>query len=136
MKSSIQLRLLVALGILGLVAAIGSLALVHAQNEDQGSILFTPPFFVTDGNFLDCRLVNVSNHTITARIQILAQDGSGVRDTDFQLVDAGTVQFVFADSTNNPQYCRFSGNFTREKIRAIGAVYNSAHLPVAAAQAE
>jgi hypothetical protein len=42
-----------------------------------------------------------------ARIQILAQDGSGVQDTDLQLVDTLTVQFVFADSTNNPQYCRF-----------------------------
>jgi hypothetical protein len=37
-----HLRLLVAFGIiLGLVAAMGLVALAHAQNEDQGSILFT-----------------------------------------------------------------------------------------------
>ena len=131
--------LLQGLLLAGLVLTPGSNLhyVAHATDgESELPILFTPPFYVTDGNFLDCRLVNVSNHTITARIQILAQDGSGVQDTDFQLVDGGTVQFVFADSTNNPQYCRFSGNFTREKIRAIGAVYNTAHLPVASAQAE
>ena len=129
------LSLTVGLGILAVLLSFITNRPVRAQDPGPPA-LFTPPFFTTDGNFLDCRLVNVSANTITARIQIFAQDGSSVRDTGLQSVDAGTVLFVFATSTNNPQYCRFSGDFPRGQIRAIGAVYNSAIQPVAAVPAE
>jgi hypothetical protein len=66
---------------------------------------------------MGCMIVNVGTKDITAKIEILDFNGAVLHEGD-RLVPPGGARDVFQTISNTGGYCRFSGDFSKKKVRA------------------
>jgi len=83
--------------------------------------LVTAPVFVGGGSDVSCNLVNITSDTISARLQLIADDGTVLVDSP-QTVPAGRVVRIFGQKLGRFVYCRFV-KASKGKVRATLAAF-------------
>jgi hypothetical protein len=97
--------------------------------------LFTPPLFPDGSSQLDCYLLNVSDETREARIEVFAKDGERVGFDKVQLAP-GTEKVVTVASNLAPRYCKFEVEGRRSDFRASILVREPGRGSISALPAE
>lgn len=93
------------------------LGLVLGTEAAHAATLFTPPLVPEGKNQLDCYLVNVSNETREAAIEVLNRDGE-VLDSVSVTLDPGTEKVATVEADRQPRYCKFWVEGSRSHFRA------------------
>lgn len=100
-----------------LLMSIGLPGLLLSTSAANSAILFTPPLIPLGNNILECHLVNVSNKSRAAGIQVFNQAGQVVESTETTL-GPGEADVVRAVSYAQPRYCRFDVKGKSSDFRA------------------
>ena len=79
--------------------------------------LFSPPLVPDGSNVLDCYLVNVSDETRQATIQVFNRTGVAVATVETTL-GPGQEDVARADASLQPRYCRFDVDGKSSHFRA------------------
>jgi len=93
------------------LAAVLSVASISIAGD-----LVTPPVFVGTGSDASCNLVNITSDTISARLQLIIDDGTVLVDST-QTVPPGQVVRIFGQKPGRFVYCRFV-KASKGKVRA------------------
>ena len=93
------------------LAAVLSVASISLAGD-----LVTPPVFIGSGGDVSCNLVNITSDTIPARLQLIADDGTVLVDSN-QTVPPGQVVKIFGQKLARLVYCRFVKT-SKGKVRA------------------
>jgi len=87
--------------------------------------LATPPFFVEEGESVECAIVYLGRKEITAEPQV-RKSGAVVESSGQNLLSSGQVATVDYDVPSDDQYwCQFSGRLKTRDVRASGQVRDS-----------
>jgi hypothetical protein len=119
-------------GATSLVAA--SLALLSGTAAAEHA-LFTPPLFPDGSNQLDCYILNVSDETREARIEVFTKDGERVGHDKVSLAP-GTEKVVTVPANLAPRYCKFEVDGKRSNFRASILVREPGRGSISALPAE
>lgn len=79
---------------------------LEAHGHAQATTLFTPPLFPDGANVLDCYLLNVSDKTRQATIEVFTRDGVALQSVPVTLYP-GTETVVTEPAGKAPRYCKF-----------------------------
>jgi hypothetical protein len=121
-------------------AGIGAIALSAAllsapAAAEHTHTLFTPPLFPDGSNQLDCYILNVSDETREARIDVFTKDAVLVGHDKVTLAP-GTEKVVTVPSNLAPRYCRFEVEGRRSDFRASILVREPGRGSISALPAE
>lgn len=99
------------LSLSALVSALALTGVAHAAT------LVSPPLVPEGNNFLDCYLVNVSDSPRAVIIQVFSREGTVIEEVETTL-DPGEEDVARATSPEQPRYCKFIVDGTRQEFRA------------------
>jgi hypothetical protein len=137
MPSISTLRTLNGKSLVAASAIALSLALLSqpAAAGDHVHTLFTPPLFPDGSSQLDCYLLNVSDETRDARIEVFTKDAVLVGSDKVRLAP-GTEKVVTVAPNLAPRYCRFEVEGRRSDFRASILVREPGRGSISALPAE
>jgi len=97
--------------------------------------LYTPPLFPDGSNQLDCYLLNISDETREARIEVFTKDAERVGHEKVTL-KPGTEKVVSVPVNLAPRYCKFEVEGKRSNYRASVLVREPGRGSISALAAE
>ncbi len=119
----------------GAIALSFALLSASAAAGEHINTLFTPPLFPDGSNQLDCYLLNVSDETRDARIEVYTKDGVLVGHDKVRLAP-GTERVVTVAPNFAPRYCKFEVEGRRSDFRASILVREPGRGSISALPAE
>jgi hypothetical protein len=135
MLSSSTLRTAPQLIAAGAIALSFALVSAPAAAGERINTLFTPPLFPDGSSQLDCYLLNVSDETRDARIEVYTKDGVLVGHDKVRLAP-GTEKVVTVAPNFAPRYCKFEVEGRRSDFRASILVREPGRGSISALPAE
>jgi len=100
----------------------------------HASTLVTPSVSVKSGDTLVCRIVNAGEETVTVDVDIVDFLGARLKGGP-DVVEPGEVGIQVLVQTTTSAYCRFTGAFSKQRVRASVDVLSEGHtIAVAPAQ--
>lgn len=115
------------------IATFGVLSTAVAA--EHTNTLYTPPLFPDGSSQLDCYLLNVSDETRDARIEVFTKDGQRVGHDKVTLAP-GTEKVVTVAPNLAPRYCKFEVEGRRSDFRASILVREPGRGSISALPAE
>jgi len=101
------------------LAALFSGVVAHGAHA---TTLVSPYVAVSFGDGVGCLIVNVGTKDITAKIEVVSINGTVLQQGD-PVVAPGRAEFVYAYGIVTA-HCRFTGDFSKKKVRASVDVYS------------
>ena len=111
------------------LAALFSGVVAHGAHA---TTLVSPYVAVSFGDGVGCLIVNVGTKDITAKVELLKYDGT-LLNVDFLDVAPGQARDINSSFVPGG-YCRFSGDFSKKKVRASVNVLSASGGAVVSAE--
>ena len=114
---------------------VGLVISPYVKRKSLDSTLYTPPLFPDGSNQLDCYLLNISDETREARIEVLTKDAERVGH-DKVTLKPGTEKVVSVPANLAPRYCKFEVEGKRSNWRGSVLVREPGRGSISALAAE
>jgi hypothetical protein len=107
-----------------------------ATGTASAAELFGGPLEVGTGAKLTCQITNIGTRTVEGDIEIFDSDGAIHGPVGFTLGPRKSVGITAVGVAGSwPRTCKFSGSFSRSKVRATASVVDAADNVTAAVEA-